>query len=99
MKTSQPDRHAEPGAAIVIEGHRVGGQRRRGEILDVLGSPDHEHYRVRWEEGSETIFYPGASDATIEPRRADRGMKTSPKKRTADVNEPDSDEPVLVHEP
>ena len=99
MKTSQPDRHAEPGAVIVIEGHRVGGQRRRGEILDVLGSPDHEHYRVRWEEGSETIFYPGASDATIEARRADRGGKTSLKKRTADVNESDSDEPVLVHEP
>jgi hypothetical protein len=54
---------------------------------------------VRWEDASETIFYPGASDATIEPRRADRGRKTSPKKRTADVNEPDSDEPVLVHEP
>jgi Domain of unknown function (DUF1918) len=99
MKTSQPHRRAEPGAVIVIAGHRVGDQRRKGEILDVLGSPEHEHYRVRWEEGSETIFYPGASDATIEPRRADRGKTTSPKQRTADVNEPDSDEPVLVHEP
>jgi Domain of unknown function (DUF1918) len=99
MNRSQPHRRAEPGAVIVIEGHHVGDQRRKGEILDVLGSPEHEHYRVRWEAGSETIFYPGASDATIEPRRADRGRKTSPQTRAADVNEPDSDEPVLVHEP
>jgi hypothetical protein len=99
MNRSQLHRRAEPGALIVVEGHRVGDRRRLGEILDVLGSPEHEHYRVRWEEGTETIFYPGASDATIEPRKAGRGRKTSPEKPTPGGNEPDSDEPVLIHEP
>jgi hypothetical protein len=31
----------------------------------VLGEPGHEHYRVRWEDGSETIVYP-SSDAKVE---------------------------------
>jgi hypothetical protein len=35
-----------------------------GEILEVIGERDHEHYRVRWEDGRETVFYASA-DATI----------------------------------
>jgi hypothetical protein len=42
----------------------VGDQERSGLILEVLGTPGHEHYRVRWDEEHESIFYPGA-DATI----------------------------------
>ena len=53
------------GDLVVIEGHRVGQGRRLGEILEVLGEPNHEHYRVRWEDGHETVFYP-SNDATIE---------------------------------
>jgi len=34
------------------------------EILEVLGEPSHRHYRVRWDDGRESIFFPG-SDATI----------------------------------
>ena len=36
-----------------------------GLILEVIGSPGHERYRVRWDEEHESIYYPG-SDATIE---------------------------------
>jgi Domain of unknown function (DUF1918) len=35
-----------------------------GEILEVLGSGEHEHYRVQWEDGHESVFTPG-SDAVI----------------------------------
>jgi hypothetical protein len=56
---------------VVIEGHHVGEGRRMGEILDVLGEPGHEHYRVRWEDGRETVFYP-SSDATIHRRERAR---------------------------
>ena len=56
---------AEVGHVVVVEGHRVGDARRLGEILEVLGEPGHEHYRVRWEDGAETIFYP-SNDAKIE---------------------------------
>jgi len=60
-------RSGHKGDVVVISGHRVGERERTGEILEVLGGPDHVHYRVRWEDQSETLFYPG-SDATI--RRA-----------------------------
>ena len=53
------------GDLVVIEGRRVGQGRRIGEILEVLGEPGHEHYRVRWETGQETVFFP-SSDATIQ---------------------------------
>jgi hypothetical protein len=56
------------GDVVVISGHRVGERERLGEILEPLGEPDHKHYRVRWDDGSESVFYPG-SDAAI--RRAD----------------------------
>ena len=55
----------KPGDRIVIEGHKVGAGERRGEILEVLGGPGHEHYLVRWEDEGETIFYP-SNDARIE---------------------------------
>jgi hypothetical protein len=43
-----------------------GGLPRRGQILEVLGGPHHEHYRVRWTDDHESIHYP--SDGTrIEP--------------------------------
>jgi len=52
------------GDVIAISGHRVGERERLGEIVKVLGAPDHIHYLVRWDDGSESVFYPG-SDATI----------------------------------
>jgi hypothetical protein len=58
---------AEPtrvGDLIVIHGHRVGDRHRLGEILEILGSGAHEHYRVRWDDDGESIFTPG-SDAVI----------------------------------
>ena len=64
-KTEQAFRGG-PGDVVVIEGHRVGETHRMGEILEVLGEPGHEHYRVRWDDGRETIFFP-SSDATIKP--------------------------------
>ena len=53
------------GDVVVVEGHRVGQGRRIGEILEVLGSPGHEHYRVHWDDDHESVFYP-SSDAIIQ---------------------------------
>jgi rRNA processing protein Gar1 len=57
-----------PGDVVVVSGHRVGDHERLGHILEVLGEADHAHYRVRWDDGTESIFYPG-SDATIRRSR------------------------------
>jgi hypothetical protein len=59
------------GYVVEIHGHHVGEKSRTGEILEVLGAPGHEHFRVRWEDGRESVFYP-SSDAIVRPglRRA-----------------------------
>lgn len=62
--------HARAGDLIAIHGHRVGEIARVGEILEVLDPGGREHYRVRWDDGHESIFTPG-SDAVIRHRRAE----------------------------
>lgn len=57
--------HAHVGDLIVIAGHRLGESRRMGEILEVLEPAEHERYRVRWDDGHESIFTPG-NDALIQ---------------------------------
>jgi len=49
-----------------------GGQPRRGEVLEVLGTPGHEHYRVRWDERHESIVYPADGVAVVPHRSAAR---------------------------
>ena len=48
------------------------------EILEVLGTRGHRHYRVRWDDGHESIFFPG-SDAIIQPARGARGTDAKPR--------------------
>ena len=55
---------AEPGDVVVVHGHSTGQPERTGVILEVLGARGHEHYRVRWDEEHESLFWLG-SDATV----------------------------------
>ncbi len=75
MSSTNDAIRGQPGDVVIVEGHRVGESRRLGEILEVLGTAGHEHYRVRWEDGNETVFYP-SSDATIQAGTRTRRMKT-----------------------
>jgi hypothetical protein len=61
-------KHAQVGDQIVIHGHRLGEPARTGEILEVLAAAGNEHYRVRWDDGREALFYPG-DDAIVRPAR------------------------------
>jgi rRNA processing protein Gar1 len=65
-------REGRPGDVMVITGHHVGERERTGEVLDVIGEGEHTHYRVLWEDGHESVFYPG-SDAFI--RRSEATSK------------------------
>ena len=54
-----------------IEVHSPGGgPPRRGQILEVIGGPGHEHYQVRWIDEHESIYYP-ADGAVILPHEDD----------------------------
>lgn len=59
----------QEGDVVVISGHRVGAHERLGEILEVLGEVDRPHYRVCWDDGSETVLHPGSDAAIRRPRR------------------------------
>jgi hypothetical protein len=62
METSNNKSSAAAGDWVEAQG--VPGQStRRGQIVEVLGAGDHEHYRVRWDERHESILYP--SDGVI----------------------------------
>src|SRR5713226_10675478 len=56
---------ARVGDRVVIEGARVGQVRRFGEIVEVIDGGEGQHYRVHWDDGHESTFFP-SSDAHFE---------------------------------
>ena len=59
--------HARTGDRIVVESAHVGQARREGEVLEVVpGEHEHEgeHYRVRWDDGHESTYFP-SSDCRV----------------------------------
>ena len=56
---------AKTGDHIVVESARLDGGRRHGDVLEVLGEGDSEHYRVRWRDGHESIYFLGPDGRVI----------------------------------
>jgi hypothetical protein len=75
------DNHSpRAGDVVTVDGRRVGAPGRRGEILEASGEPGHERLYVRWEDGRESVIYPGG-DVRIHPkRRARTTRRTTPGK-------------------
>ena len=49
---------AKNGDHIIVESAKVGSARRSGQIVDVVqGLP--VSYRVQWEDGHQSEFFPG----------------------------------------
>lgn len=57
--------HANVGAEIVVDAVHVGVPQRKGEILEVRGEGRDEHYVVRWDDGHESIFFPGSTSHVV----------------------------------
>ena len=52
-----------------LEAHGIhGGSPRRGEVIEILGTAGHEHYRVLWDEEHESIVFP-ADGVTVIARK------------------------------
>jgi Ala-tRNA(Pro) deacylase len=73
--------HPARGDLVAVSGRRVGDPGRNGEILEVLGSEEHPHYVVRWEDGHESVFYPG--EGTTIRAKAPRKRRSKPKRDVA----------------
>jgi hypothetical protein len=61
--------NAEVGARIVVESETVGTPTREGEILEVIRGEVGVRYRVRWQDGHETLFTPSGGSARVIPGR------------------------------
>ncbi len=52
---------AKPGDEIVVDAVHTGEPKREGEILEIETRDDVVRYRVRWDDGHESIFFPGST--------------------------------------
>jgi len=64
--------HAAVGERLVIHGKQVGQADRHGEILEVRGADGGPPYLVRFDDGHETLLYPGA-DCVLEHEHQSHG--------------------------
>jgi hypothetical protein len=75
-KGSSPKRNtrtgAKPGDVIVIESEKVGSPPREGEVLEILHGQISVSYRVRWQDGHESVIAPGAGNTSIAPAQRTR---------------------------
>jgi hypothetical protein len=67
--------NATTGSAHVgdrLEARALHGQPARcGEIVEVLGEQGHQRYRVRWDDGHESIVFP-ADGVSVTPADGSR---------------------------
>lgn len=61
--------HANKGDRLRLHGRIVGQHDRIAEVLEVLGTNGEPPYRVRYEDGHETIVSPGP-DSVIQHKEA-----------------------------
>jgi hypothetical protein len=66
---------ASAGDRVIVESERVGESVREGEILEVLGASELLHYRVRWDDGHESTFFPSGGSVTIVPKLKKSGSR------------------------
>ena len=50
---------AEVGSRIRIHGARVGNSERHGEVLETRGEDGGPPYLVRFDDGAESLIFPG----------------------------------------
>jgi hypothetical protein len=60
---------AEVGDRIVVESEHVGESTREGEIVEIIEGALGIRYRVRWEDGHESVFTPSGGSARIIPKQ------------------------------
>ena len=58
---------ARKGDRVLVEGRKLGVGSRAGKILEVLGEPGSERYRISWDDGHESV-YTLSSDTRIEAK-------------------------------
>lgn len=63
------DLHANVGDEMVVDYMEPGHPARKGEILEILGEGERLHYRVRWDDGHESVFFPSSTSHVVHTAR------------------------------
>jgi hypothetical protein len=58
----------EVGDRVVVESDTVGTPPREGVIVEIIHGDIGVRYRVRWQDGRETLFTPSGGSARVVPR-------------------------------
>ncbi|SHL07319.1 protein of unknown function [Pseudonocardia thermophila] len=66
-------RQAAVGDRIRVEGPVVDAARREGDVVEVISTGERPLYRVRWQDGHESLFFPGP-DAHVVPKPAEASV-------------------------
>jgi hypothetical protein len=66
------------GDRVVLESERAGQAAREGGILEVLGAGEGVHYRVLWDNGHESTFFPSGGSITIIPKATKARVPKAP---------------------
>ena len=71
MRVTAPRRdvrmRAQAGDRITVETTTLDVPPRGGVVLEVLGSNDEPPYRVRWDDGHESVYFPGPDAHVVPP--------------------------------
>jgi hypothetical protein len=68
MMRREQTNHGGAQAGDWLEARGIhGAPARRGQIVELLGGPGHEHFQVRWDEDHESIVFP-ADGVRVIPR-------------------------------
>ena len=70
----------EVGKRVVAESESTSRQPRAGVVEEVLRGDPSPRYRIRWDDGHESIYTPASGALRAEPRPT-RRRRSTPRKR------------------
>ena len=70
----------EVGKRVVAESESTSRRPRAGVVEEVLRGDPSPRYRIRWDDGHESIYTPASGALRAEPR-AKRQRQSTPRKR------------------
>jgi Domain of unknown function (DUF1918) len=79
VQQSVPVHEAEVGDVVEVVGHSVGDAPRTGEIMEVADGEHGLRLLVRWEDGHESVLYPGSDVVIHRSRRPAKAARKTAK--------------------
>ena len=65
LTNKQTDDVGQAGDELMIDAPHIGEVVRKGEILETKDSGGVVHYRVRWDDGHESVYFPGSDTRVV----------------------------------